>query len=122
MENLTRERALELHRQMWTDMQKDLGDEPSKTQRCNYKRRWIKNHFPELADKANKNDDCEIIHNNCFLCEYADAIYGLCECPIDWPQGRCEDGGYENADNWQYMPISKLLALPEREEEEEDWQ
>ena len=115
MENLTREKALELHRQMWTDMQKDLGDEPSREQRFDYKRRWIKNHFPELVDK---NDDYEIIRNNCFLCEYADKIYGLCECPIDWPQGRCEDGEYESVDNWCYMPISKLLALPEREEEE----
>lgn len=118
MKNLTREKALELHRQMWTDMQRDLGDCPSRTRRIDYKRSWIKNHFPELVDKS---DDYEIIRNNCFLCEYADKIYGLCECPIDWPCGRCEDG-YEDEDerNWLYMSISKLLALPEREEEEEE--
>ena len=114
MENLTREKALELHRQMWTDMQKDLGDEPSRKQRFTYKRNWIRKHFPELI---NKDDDYEIIRNNCFLCEYADEDYGWCECLIDWPQGRCEDD-YDGEGNWQYMPISKLLALPEREEEE----
>jgi len=114
MENLTREKALELHRQMWSDMQKDLGDEPSGKQRFDYKRRWIKNHFPELVDK---DDDYEIIRNNCFLCEYADEDYSDCECLIDWPCGRCEDSYYEAGD-WRYMPISKLLALPEREEEE----
>lgn len=114
MENLTREKALELHRQMWTDMQKDLGDEPSSKQRFAYKRNWIRNHFPELIDE---NEDREIIRNNCFLCEYADEDYGFCECLIDWPQGRCEDG-YDGVEDWRYMPISKLLALPESEEEE----
>ena len=114
---LTREKALELHRQMWTDMQKDLGDEPLREQRFGYKKDWIKKHFPELVA-----DDCgDLIRNNCFLCEYADEGYGWCECLIDWPQGRCEDA-YDEIGDWRYMPISKLLALPEREEEEEDWQ
>ena len=116
MENLTREKALELHRQMWTDMQNDLGDEPSGRARARYKRNWLKNHFPELVAG---DDDYSIIRNNCFLCEYADEDYGWCECPIAWPNGRCEDD-YDEAGDWRYMPISKLLALPEREEEEEE--
>ena len=116
MENLTRERALELHRQMWTDMREELGDNPPRMMRGDYKRYWLRKHFPELAEI----DNYEIIRNNCFLCEYAGDDYGYCECPIDWPCGRCEDG-HEDEDerNWQYMPISELLALPEREEETE---
>ena len=110
---LTREKALELHRQMWSDMMEALGDNPSRISRNNYKRQWLRKHFPELGD------DCEIIRNNCFLCEYANAIYGLCECLIDWPCGRCEDGNKdEDERDWSYMPIPKLLALPEREVEE----
>lgn len=113
---LTREKALELHRQMWTDMKEEFGDNPSRTARNDYKRYWLRKHFPELADI----DDYEIIRNNCFLCEYADADYGVCECLIDWPCGRCEDGDEdEDERNWSYMPISELLALPERKEETE---
>lgn len=108
---LTREKALSYHRQMWSDMQRDLGDEPLREQRFAYKRKWIKNHFPELVDK---NSDYEIIRNNCFLCEYVDENYGWCDCPIDWPAGRCEDGEHKSEENWDYMPISELLALPER--------
>ena len=110
---LTREKALELHRQMWTDMMEALGDNPPRTMRNSYKRIWIAEHFPELVDTY---DNYEIIRHNCFLCEYANAIYGLCECLIDWPCGRCEDGDKdEDERDWSYMPIPKLLALPERE-------
>lgn len=107
---LTREKALELHRQMWTDMQRDLGDEPSHEQRHRYKADWCHKHFPG-----------DSITCNCFLCEYCNSVYywweyDNCECLIKWPEGRCEDGSCE--DDWRYMPISKLLALPEREVEE----
>lgn len=114
---LTRERALELHRRMWTDMQKDLGDNPTYEQRYNYKTRWLRTNFPY---------DC--VEHNCFLCEYAKVDYAECEdyCPIEWPAGRCEDGSWydeeldewDYSDNWTHMPISRLLALPEREIEE----
>ena len=115
--NLTRERALELHRQMWADMRKAFGNNPSRTARSDYKRYWLRKHFPELAEI----DDYELIRNNCFLCEYAGDDYGACECLIDWPCGRCEDGD-ENEDerNWSYMPISELLALPERGDEADE--
>lgn len=112
---LTREKALELHRQMWTDMMEALGDNPSRPMRNSYKRHWLRKHFPELVN----DDDYEIIRHNCFLCEYADANYGDCECLIAWPCGRCEDGDKdEDERDWSYMPIPKLLALPEREVEE----
>ena len=114
---LTREQALELHRRMWTDMQKDLGDNPTYEQRYTYKARWLRTNFPH---------DC--VACNCFLCEYAKVPYEECEdyCPIEWPAGRCEDGSWydeesakwDYSDNWTHMPISRLLALPERKIEE----
>ena len=116
MKDLTRERALELHRQMWTDMRNELGDCPTKQQRHEYKRNWIVEHFPEL-----ETDNCDVIRHNCFLCEYVNAEYGYCECLVEWPEQWCEEGENEcDERNWQYMPISDLLALPERDIEEEE--
>lgn len=113
---LTREQALKLHRQMWTDMQHDLGDCPMKRQRFNYKDEWTYEHFPD-----------ESIQYSCFLCEYADQHIkdsdGLCEeCPIIWPNENeaSDDSGYfccsgRESGRYYNMPISQLLALPERE-------
>lgn len=112
---LTKERALELHRQMWSDMQKDLGDCPNREERYSYKNNWIAKHFPN-----------DFVYNDCFLCEYCanqqfptgeDFDYDKCVCPIAWPNGRCED----DADNsWYNMPISELLALYERDDEADE--
>lgn len=118
MKDLTRERALELHRQMWSDMQRDLGDTPMRMSRIEYKQSWIAKHFPGRE-----------VCNNCFLCEYDrlrrgcdddDWTYSKCECLIRWPKGRCEDGLsiYCEKSHWGFMPISELLALPEREDVE----
>ena len=113
MKNLTRERALELHRQMWSDMQRDLGNHPSRDERWSYKEDWIHSHFPN-----------EHVCNLCFLCEYcvnqqfstsSNFDYDKCVCPIKWPRGRCEEG---EDSTWYNMPISKLLELPERGDEE----
>ena len=98
---LTREEALKYHRQMWSDMQKELGDRPNAAQRLRFKRDWCMKHFPD-----------EHISANCFLCEYA---YGCDRCPIKW------DVDYDNATcegfvvNYLFSPISVILALPERE-------
>lgn len=99
--NLTREKALELHRQMWSDMQRDLGDNPTEGDRIKYKFDWCHKHFPK-----------ESISVNCFLCEYAD-IFNLacCECPIVWPFKYCAKYSY-----CYTAPISEILALPERGE------
>lgn len=99
---LTRERALELHRQMWSDMQKELGDTPKDYQRAKYKEKWINKHFPD-----------ENIAHYCFLCEYTNDTCS--NCPVVWlaePEGYCCTGYL----NYLTMPISELLALPEREE------
>ena len=104
---LTREEALKYHRQMWTDMQKELGDKPDGGQRVLFKVKWCDEHFPG-----------EKIDSNCFLCEYLaqnnyDGYKGSChggrECLLIWPYGGCI------ARNYYYdAPISEILALPER--------
>jgi len=111
MKTLTREKALELHRQMWTDMQKDLGNTPNIVQRINYKRDWCITHFPN-----------EQIENSCFLCEYAksSALDNYCKgCPIRWPYENDWTTTYCTKDEYYYKaPISEILALPERKIEE----
>ena len=115
-EKLTREQALEFHKQMWSDMKEELGDNPTTYERQAFKATWcIKHDF---------NDICA----NCFLCEYDIQHHDYknvfhCECLIDWKPltntnnccGHTDNGefiGYENA------PISKILELPEREIDE----
>ena len=44
MLKLTKEKAVELHRQMWTDMQRELGNCPTEYQRVKYKEKWCKEH------------------------------------------------------------------------------
>lgn len=108
MENLTKEKALELHRQMWTDMRSDLGNNPTGGERVDYKIDWCKTHFPD-----------ESIENSCFLCEYNKNKGKFCSsCPVKWP---IEIKGYNyctDNDYYYKAPISEILALPEREVEE----
>lgn len=100
---LTREKALKYHRQMWTDMQKELGDKPQGGKRVLFKETWCEEHFPD-----------EDIEADCFLCAYVRDGHGGCargrDCLIVWPYGGC------TAHNYYYdAPISEILALPERE-------
>lgn len=104
---LTKEDAIRLHRQMWSDMLKKLGDTPEYHNRVWFKADWCK-----LNGYVG-------IENDCFLCEYTSQEGLDCdECPIDWtllysPSGPCKDNN--NCDpgymNW---PVSEILALPER--------
>lgn len=98
---MLKEYAVFLHRRMWMDMQRDLGDNPLPSERTNYKRKWCEEHFPH-----------KIIDNRCFLCEYTRDKDGTCEeiCPIVWTGGDCMIFDYRT------MPISKLLALPMRKD------
>lgn len=41
---LTKEEALKLHGQMWSDMRKELGDNPSYLARLVFKNEWCKKH------------------------------------------------------------------------------
>jgi len=107
---LTREEALKLHRQMWSDMREELGDRPSHEERLEFGYRWISKHTPEC------NPLC-----NCYLCEYVFQMQigqmhiGCDSCPIDWgTKDGCVSG--EGKIDFRYSPISKILALPERKE------
>lgn len=116
---LTKEKALELHRQMWSDMRDKLGDNPSRNERGEFKSDWVEEHFPD------ENVSC-----NCFLCEYAINEEGnheyVCSavcayCPLKWTAkhipNTCE-GGHDPTSgrwrDWRFSPISDILALPER--------
>jgi hypothetical protein len=111
--DLTREEALKLHRQMWSDMQKELGDCPDGKDREAYKDDWCNEHgFENLT-------------NYCFLCEYShDKSPSLCcHCPVKWPtwagtcfSGYLEDGTKLGGNYYHAAPISVILALPERED------
>lgn len=57
--DLTREDAIRLHRWMWNDMRKALGDCPDEEAREQYKEKWCSQH--------GFND----VKHNCFLCEYS---------------------------------------------------
>lgn len=108
---LTREEALKLHRQMWTDMQNDLGDVPDGKDRESYKAYWCYEHgFGNIK-------------NYCFLCEYSHGKSPwFCHCcPVKWPTqyGTCishtlVDWTKLGGDYYQIAPISEILALPER--------
>ena len=108
--NLTKEQALFYHRQMWNDMQKELGDNANGIDRINYKEEWCQEHFPN-----------EHIKNDCFLCEYAkikEYITNCKKCPIKWVTENNNDAEtvfccYD--DYYYHAPISEILALPERE-------
>ena len=105
---LTRGQALELHWQMWADMQKELGDNPSYEKRVNFKAKWCDQHFPN-----------EEISACCFLCEYVDRRNVDCSCcPIKWNEDDNLDWCSGKGINYKSSPISEILALPEREVED----
>lgn len=117
--DLTKEEALKLHREMWRDMQKELGDNPSEPKRFSFKDDWVKKHgyvnewgMPDILD-------------NCFLCEYANEQYlksvewkPVCHfCPIDWSSlTPNKDSIYYGTciEIWQTEDIDKILLLPEK--------
>ena len=118
-EKLTKEKALSLHRQMWTDMSLKLGNNPDELARTKFKRDWLKIH-------NYKDVEC-----NCFLCEYDFQQRKIGEnfckfCPIDWsPLSAEEDGvcgdryilsNYDSYESiWRSAPIDEILNLPEKE-------
>lgn len=105
---LSEEMAVRLHRMMWSDMQRELGDCPSGNDRLKFKHEWVKRNFPG-----------ESIDNDCWLCEYASskASRSDCDsyckyCPISWPDRHCNTLDFSYAKD----PISEILALPARNE------
>lgn len=106
---ISEEMAVRLHRMMWSDMQKELGDNPNGEERENYKTRWISKHFPGA-----------MVHHACFLCEFTQAPYSSSQkcknCPIKWPNDICISEGAGANINYFSSPISEILALPARNE------
>lgn len=113
-QKLTKKEAIDLFRQMWTDMQTELGDNPDYVDRHLFKAKWCKKNFPD-----------ENVLNNCPLCEYAYNEYAeagrtgcACRfCPIDWPVSAIRKVPDCQGPQMHYLfnPISEILALPERE-------
>ena len=114
-EKLTKERALELHRRMWSDMRAELGNNPDGFDRRKFKEKWCAEH--------NFKD----VMAHCFLCEYDEQENGDCsDCLIDWsplsgsPQASHCYSGYRDENNWwrviwRSAPIDEILNLPEKE-------
>lgn len=105
---LTKKEALKLHKQMWTDMQNELGDMPSVPDREMFKLEWCAEHFPNVE-----------IGSNCFLCAYDDQFEEDCKhCPIDWTDGGRTFGGCVYGEiRYDLSPISAILELPVRKGE-----
>ena len=111
---LTKKEAIDLFRKLWTDMQTELGDCPDFVDRRLFKSEWCKKNFPD-----------EIVLSNCPLCEYAYGKYQENEykgsscrfCPIKWPIPDVNVAPCCQGSEMHYLlsPISKILALPERE-------
>ena len=111
--DLTREEAVRLFHEQWSDMQKDLGDNPDVEAREAYKAYWCRKHGFNNTK------------NYCFLCEYShDKSPWFCHhCPVKWPtqDGKCISAYLEDDTRLKHgyyltAPISEILALPEREE------
>lgn len=104
---MSEEMAVRLHRMMWSDMQRELGDNPSAEARKEFKQEWITTHFPG-----------EYIANNCFLCEYTKAPWAgseeCQECPIMWPGDTCCPLTTGEEVHYASSPVSKILELPDR--------
>ena len=111
--DLTREDAIRLHRWMWNDMRKALGDCPDEEARELYKEKWCSQH------------GFNNVKHNCFLCEYSyRKSHHFCKhCPVKWPtcNGVCFDNVSDDespllGDYYQIVPIREIIALPERED------
>ena len=101
---MSEEMAVRLHRMMWSDMQRELGDCPDGNDRIDFKHEWVKRNFPG-----------ESIANDCWLCEYASSVANrsvgdpyCMHCPIKWPNRHCNTMDFSYAKN----PISEILAVP----------
>ena len=69
MERLTKERAIELHRDMWNWIASELNKNPD-AEVHNLKNQYIKTNS-DIHKYQEYNDNEDLVHNNCFCCEYA---------------------------------------------------
>jgi len=125
--SISKEEALNLHKAMWSGMQKKYGNNCSG--RRGLKQEWLRLNLGLGPDSPSD------VKSFCFLCEYAyqqiqadDWANHLCHyCPIDWRPERVKeiepDGASYACESfretcWQSAPISTILNLPERKIEE----
>ena len=110
MDKLTKEEAICLFHRQWSDMQMAYGDKPTFSDRVVYKREWCRLHgYSYVAD-------------DCFLCEWVKQNKTGCNfCPIDWnfdKQNKYGNYCFHGTVGYAHSPISEILALPERKENE----
>lgn len=117
---MTFEEAVKHHRDMWEEMQRTIGDKPTKLERVMFKSTYTARFGSCL--------------NLCFLCEYAateadeNCDLNMCSyCPVDWTDlaeagdpdtGTClalYKDGYDPI--YRCAPISEILNLPVKGEE-----
>lgn len=117
---LTKERAITLHRRMW----RWIGLKTLREKRCVRKEEW----FERFGLKT--------IYNDCYCCEYARQFFPYSDwrntrcfyCPIDWGgesciNNECGDGNglfnlWEATGDWQEAGklALQIAELPERKE------
>ena len=103
---LSKEKAIELHRQMWSDMAK--VNPKGEVERHKFKETWCKEHI------------IENVYNHCFLCEYSfrgnDYDEDCSKCPLVWSEFFDDDMMFKcenSVIDWGTAPIEKILNLPE---------
>ena len=106
MVELTDAEILCLHRWMWSDMQRDIGNSPGSHERTEYKGEWCVEHDLDIC--------C-----NCFLCECAvqSSKEYLRDCDIclgKWPMfgENCFNRNCYVTGFYLYADISEILKLP----------
>lgn len=111
---MTREEAIQKHREMWTAMSEEISNDSIFFDRAGFKHNYL-----------TKNK--EKMRHNCYLCDFSGE--NCDRCPINWcdkceefVNGKrtcgevccmCECGG--NGITWQYAQILEIANLPERE-------
>ena len=127
VEALTSEEAIQGTISMWSDMLRDLGENPSEKQRFVYKLHWLTEHGYSFVGPFRMPE------NECFLCERARIVWmdviGLsCKCsccPIEWPGKEVIDSyepkcvGHEV--DYRKAPLSDILNYLKDERNHAQW-
>lgn len=87
MEKLTKERAVQLHRELWTSIAEGT--------------RELQNPVGKVTEMTSMGFDVFDVFNQCFCCEYAVNAASqqqiMCDaCPLCWPDGMCTVDTYDS--------------------------
>lgn len=125
LSEMTAEQSIRATVDMWTDMMIKLGENPTMTDRFDFKSQWVSNHgYPSAYDYDWWSQDH--VTSNCFLCEYAlrenqrsDTKFNgpRCRCcPIVWPTETWDcDCKSDNLD-YRHAPIPDILEYLKNKE------